>query len=688
MNFLNPLYLFALIAAAVPVIIHLLHRQRVKIEEFPSLEFVRKMLRKKTRRFKLKQLLLLVVRTLTVLFIALALARPTLMSGSAARGHLPTTAVIVLDNSFSMGRREANRVLFDVAREKTLELLDYFDRNDEVFILSAAAGGRAMNETGTGDVERLARLVSEIELGYAGTDIPGALARAATIVSESTNPNREIYLVSDMQRAGWRDLARKIDASGSGAKLLIVDLGEEIGNSFVKDLSFRIPSGTDALYMDATFGRSGGGSAQGRVAEVFLKGALLERTVFSPGEGAEERERFGLPPSAGLAWGEVRLAADKLEADDVRFFALMARTRRVGIVGDAYYIKTALSPEGGGLFRPVEIEEGTLSNEVLAGMDILVLSNVVRLLPMETEAVSQFVEGGGSVLIFLGNRVDTGAYNHNILPVLGDATIEGVYGGEGGYYAMERFEREHPVFARFKSDENPFKDIRFYSFMKVNPGGGNAIARFTDGSPAVVEVAERVVLFTFPAGDSWTDFPLAAQFLPFIHEVSLFLSSSMGFGENYTVGQEVVVRVARHEGDTALDGPTGTSFVFPQLVGHGQGYRIDPPAVPGVYFLKSADETLSVFAVNVDAAESDLAKISESDMASGIEGLDIRRIRGVEDLGESISVLRRGRELSHTFIWLALILLLVETVIASDLLDRFRGADDNDALEHLSKTKA
>ena len=683
MNFLNPLYLFAAITAAVPIIIHLLHRQRVKIEEFPSLEFVRKMLRRKTKRFRIKQLLLLIIRTLIVLFIALALARPTLMSGSAARGHLPTTAVIVLDNSFSMGRREANRLLFDVAKEKTLELLDYFDKNDDVYILAGAAGGRALSEVGTGDIARLKRLVSEAELTYAATDLAAPLRRAATIVTESSNPNREIYLVSDMQRAGWHDVVDKIDAAGSGARLLVVDLGEDIANSCVRDLSFRIPSGTDDLYMDVTFGRSGGGSVQGRVAEVFLKETLLERTVFSPGEGSDERERFRLPPASGLQWGDVRLAPDKLEADDTRFFALMARTRNVGIMGDAYYVRTALSPEGGGLFRPTEIEEGGLSDDVLAGIDILVLSNVVRLLPMETEAVSRFVEGGGSLLMFLGNRVDTGAYNRNLLPVLGDAAIEGLYGGEGGYYAIERFEREHPVFAKFTSDENPFEDIRFYSFMKVNPGSGNAVARFTDGSAAVAQLAERVMLFTFPADDSWTDFPLAAQFLPLIHEACLFLSSSMGFGENYTVGEDVVVRVARHEGEAALDGPTGTSFVFPQLVGHGHGYRIDPPSAPGVYFLKSADETLSVFAVNVDAGESDLGKLSDAEMGSDIEGLDISRIRGAEDIGESISVLRRGRELSHTFIWLALILLLAETVIASDLLNRFREADDNDAFEHL-----
>jgi hypothetical protein len=683
MNFLNPIYLLAAIAAAVPIIIHLLHRQRVTIQEFPSLEFVRKMLRRKTRRFKLKQLLLLLIRTLIVLFIALALARPTLISGSAARGHLPTTAVIVLDNSFSMGRREYNRVLFEVARERTLELLDYFDRRDHVFILTASAGGRAVNEAGTGDMERLARQVAEVELSYGATDLVSPLRQAVTIVNESMDPNREIYIISDMQRRGWRDVVEKIDASASGARLLIVDLGEEIPNSCVRDLSLSMPSGTRALYMDVTFARYNSKTPQGRVAEVFLKETLLERAVFSPGDADEERKRFGLPPAGGLAWGDVRLAGDNLEADDVRHFAVMARTRRVGIVGDSYYIRTALSPEGGGLFRPVEIEEGTLSGERLAGLDILVLSNVVRLTPVETDALSSFVEGGGSVIVFLGNRVDTGAYNRNLLPLLGDASIDGVYAGDGGYYSIDRFEREHPVFAKFESGENPFRDIRFFSFMRVNPGKGNVIARFSDGSPAAVHLGERVVLFTFPADDSWTDFPLAPQFLPLIHEVNLFLSSRMGFGENYTVGEEVVMRVGRPEGEAALEGPTGTSYVFPQLVGHGQGYRIDPPPVPGIYFLKSAGETLSAFAVNVETAESDLTKLSRGDMNSDLTGLDATWIGGVEDIGESISILRKGRELSRALLYTALVLLLLETVIASDLSLRFRGAENEDAVEHL-----
>ena len=117
MSFLNPLYLFAALAALVPLLIHLLHRQRARIEAFPSLEFLRRMMRKKSRRFRLKQILLLITRILILLLIALALARPTVTGGRVVRGHLPTTAVIILDDSYSMLRRGDGLTLFDLARK-------------------------------------------------------------------------------------------------------------------------------------------------------------------------------------------------------------------------------------------------------------------------------------------------------------------------------------------------------------------------------------------------------------------------------------------------------------------------------------------------------------------------------------------------------------------------------------------
>lgn len=680
MSFLNPLYLLAGLAALVPLIIHLLHRQRARIEVFPSLEFLRRMMRKKTRRFHLKQILLLIVRTLLLLFIALALAGPTLTGGRSVRGHLPTTAVIILDDSYSMQRTGSGSQLFDEAVERTLDLLDYFGRADDVHMLTASKPSRNLIPAGVSDVEGLRVVLRETRCANRVTDVASPLRQALSILQESSKPNREIYIISDMQKTGWEGLEDELDAGDLDIKVLAVDMGNEDANACVKDIAFRIPAGTDNLEMEVTFKRFNSENTQGRVAEVFLKDVLLDRAVFSAGESSVEEETFSLPPSEGFLWGEVTMAEDRLPIDDRRYYAVPSRKRVVAVLGDAYYARTALSPEGGGGFRPVDIEEGTLSRENLAAVDVLVVSNVSRFSPLEVDAISEFVMAGGSLLVFLGSSVDIGAYNRNLLPRLGDMRIEGASPAGGtGFYTIERFERGHRIFDKFKVGTNPFSDARFYQFMKVRAGGGYTIASFSDGSPAMVEVSDRVMVVTSPPDVSWNDFALTSQFLPVLHETLLYLSSKARLSRSYDLGEEILIPSSPAEGEVVLDGPTGVLRHFPEAGGRSAGFPIPSPEEAGIYFLRTDRETLSVFAVNVDTSESDLTKVDFGQVKSKLRNFDLRQATRVEDIGESVSLLRQGRDLARTLLWAALGLVVLETLLASGFWQRLKPTGDEDA---------
>jgi hypothetical protein len=704
MNFLNPWYLLAALAAAVPLIIHLLHRQRARIEVFPSLEFLRKMMRKRTRRFRLKQLLLLVTRTLLLLCLALALARPTLTGGRAGRGHLPTTAVVILDDSFSMMRQGDGGNLFDLARSKTEEVLKYFSQGDEVHLLTASSPSRDLSQAwATRDASRLHDRIGELSCSDTPTDFASPLEAAATLLAKSTNPEKEIYIISDMQKVGWDGVQGVVGDEKSAAKALLVSLGESDANNCVEDVGFRIPSGSDDLEMDVTFTRFNSSEGQGRVAEVFLAGSLLGRAVFAPGDAAREKETFRLPPSQGFEWGEVALAEDRLKIDDKRYFAVPSRRRVVGVVGDAYYISKALSPEGGGNFTVVGMDEGAITRESLSRLDVLVISNVARLAPLEIDAIVGYLGGGGSLLVSMGSNVDIGDYNRNLLPRIsggeagagtdsaavgaeaGGVRIEGLVRGsaggeEQGFYSVDRYDRGHRIFSKFKADTNPFADARFYTFMKIRPGRGHVVAYFTDGSPAIIEVGDRVMVFAGSADVAWSDFVLTPQFLPIIHEALLYLSSRARLSQAYNVGEEITVRTGTRSGEAFLQGPTGSQRLFPEAMGEGMGYRIASPGQPGVYFLTSAGETLSVFAVNVDTRESDLTTAAPEEIASKLKHFSVKQVAAPEDVGESISLLRKGRDLSRAFLWAGLILFLFETVLASNLSFRFARTDGQDAL--------
>jgi hypothetical protein len=683
MNFLNPLYLLAALAALVPLIIHLLHRQRAKIQVFPSLEFLRRMMRRKTRRFHLKQILLLIIRVLLLLFIALALAHPTITGGRAVRGHLPTTAVIILDDSFSMLRRTGDTHLFNLAKQKTLGLLEYFDRSDEVHVLTGSSPSRNLVENGTRDAERLRGRVDKIFGTNLITDIAAPLKHAVSILNESANPNREIYIISDMQKKGWDTLDEPLAEVEEGAKVMLIDLGDEDANACVKDISFRIPAGSEDMEMEVALERFNTADMQGRVVELFLMGEFLDRTVFSPGEFSRESETFRVPAQESFLWGEVRMATDKLEIDDTRYFALPSRRRVVGVVGDAHYIRTALNPEGGGSFEPLEIEEGAVSRESLSRVDVLIVANVARFSPLEIEAISEYLAGGGSLLIFMGNMVDTGVYNRNLLPRLGRVTLEGPSeAGRSGFYTVERFERGHAVFDKFKSDESPFSDARFYQFMKVKPSGGRVIASFSDGSPAMIEVNDRVMLFASSADMAWNDLVLASQFLPIVHETLLYLSSEARLGRSHTPGDEILIRASGSEGEIILDGPSGAVRHFSETLGETDYYRITSPDDPGIYFLRTERETISVFAVNVDASESDLTKVGFDWVATQLGNFDVTRVAAEDDMGESVSLLRKGRDLTRIFLWAGLVLVVLETLLASNVWRGLRQDQEEDALTH------
>jgi hypothetical protein len=252
-----------------------------------------------------------------------------------------------------------------------------------------------------------------------------------------------------------------------------------------------------------------------------------------------------------------------------------------------------------------------------------------------------------------------------------------------GFFTVDRFDRGHRIFSKFKPDASPFGDAHFYTFMKIAQDGAKAVASFSDGAPALVEISDHTMIFASSADITWSDFVLTPQFLPILHEVLLYLTSGMPVSQAYPMGEEIVVRAARGAaGDASLEGPAGTLALFPEAVGAAMGYRIAPPREPGVYFLKSGEDTVSVFAVNVDARESDLTKIAPAEAQARLKGFETRQVGEGDSIEESVSLLRRGRDLSRTLLWAGLVLLAAETLLASTLSIRFSKPESEDALQN------
>jgi hypothetical protein len=137
MTFLNPFLLFGLVAAALPLLIHLLNLRRLNTIEFSSLRFLKELQQTRIRRFKIRQILLLIIRTMTVVFLVLAFSRPAIEGNLAGPigTNARSTMVVLLDDSPSMTVRSERGVIFAQALAATREIGSLAKAGDEMYVL-------------------------------------------------------------------------------------------------------------------------------------------------------------------------------------------------------------------------------------------------------------------------------------------------------------------------------------------------------------------------------------------------------------------------------------------------------------------------------------------------------------------------------------------------------------------------
>src|SRR5438067_7058180 len=219
LGFLAPLFLGGLALVVWPLLAHLTRRDKATPTPFPSLMFVRRLPQPTTRRRKLRDLPLLLLRVLALVLLAAAFARPLL--DSARRRALPGAGgrelVVLLDRSYSMGTPGRWARAQDAARRALATL----GPNDRASVILFNGSPAVAAERVSGAAARSAVDTAHVTAGP--TRYAPALARAAQILGASPLPRREVLLVSDFQRSGWRPTAAS--PLPAGARLTWADVG-------------------------------------------------------------------------------------------------------------------------------------------------------------------------------------------------------------------------------------------------------------------------------------------------------------------------------------------------------------------------------------------------------------------------------------------------------------------------------
>ena len=201
MTFLNPLVLLGLAAAAIPVILHLLNRRKLRTVEFSSLRFLKELQNTSLRRLKLRQWLLLVLRTSLIIALVLSFARPVIhgnvagIFGSRAR----TSMVMVVDDSPSMTVRTERGMVFDRAREAASRILALAGDGDRIAVLPLSTLAPGASTPAYEQAEVAKSVLQRLEPSQIARRFSEAVPAIRAVVQASRDANREVYLFTDAQ---------------------------------------------------------------------------------------------------------------------------------------------------------------------------------------------------------------------------------------------------------------------------------------------------------------------------------------------------------------------------------------------------------------------------------------------------------------------------------------------------------
>jgi hypothetical protein len=605
-------------------VLHLLKREPEARVKFAAVKLLKKAPVEHTQKRHLRELMLLALRITALILLAFAFARPFFASG-AAIGSAGVT-VVALDTSYSMSAPGT----FERARQIAKEAIDRAPAADLVGVVTFDDDAAIVAKPG-GDRVLAAAAIDQAAPGYGATRYRAALSAASQLLA---GRHGTLVVVTDLQENGWDAGDRAVVPEGT--TISVADVGAPPANlavTSVRPLADRIV---------ATIHNGGSRPRDARVHLKIDDRAAGDATVSLVPNQSADATFAGTPRGAAAA-----VTVDDPEgiaADNIRYVVLGGTGRPSVLVvtgsGDltreAFYVQHALAAgtPADAAFQVASVGGGQLSSwsdDRLAAHAAVIVLSTRGLERRGRELLSAYAQAGGGLLIAAGPDVD----GDIIADVFGPGStlrIVTVDGTRPATRTLAPADVRHPVFQAFSGNAATLGLVKFHHAARIGGSGCQTLARFTTGDTALVECPAgdgRALVIASDLDNKWTDFPLHATFVPFLHEAVRYLASARGHASEYLVG----------------DAPAGVK------------------KAPGIATLReggSAGGATRRIAVNVDARESDPSRMSVEEFRSAVTHL--------KDAGGSEARVEARQQEDRQHLWQYAMALMVLLLAAEGLL--------------------
>lgn len=732
MDAVNPTLLFGVLAAGIPIVLHLVMRQQPRHLEFPALRFVQVRQTANRRKLQLRHLILLLLRIAAVCLLAAALARPSFKSsGVIGDQEAPVAAAIVIDTSPRMAYKSENQTRLEAAQETALwllkqlpaeSLLAVFDsaRSQAVFQVDQGAARSRVERMETIDVPRPLWEVIEQAAELLQKGEPGR---------EEMPQRKELYIFSDLTKAQWDAPAaaplRARLAEMTDLGVYIIDVGAKDPQNFALGEP-RLSSESIARHLPWSIAtevsRIGQTGNKKKDVEVYLLNESGQpekrgRESLELADGQTQGAEFQIGAlETGTHQGYLRLVGgDGLAADDRRWFTVDVKPPwKVLIVAAppaqsrTSLLTQAIAPaafrqSGRARFECDVASFADFAQQPLEEYAAICLFDPPKLPEADWELLAQYADSGGGVALMLGESFEPAANEESaaqrLLP--GKIGKRPAFYPDGDSYLIISNE-QHPMMAKFRPLKGtvPWETIPIYKYWQVShmAEGVATLAVYRYGLPALLERAVgkgRVLTMTTPVEDfeapadrRWNRLATQPGNWPYVVLMDQMFSYLAGSTEgqlNYLAGETAVLRLPAEQrlssyllttprGDTLRQSADPTQRAI--IVGdtdHVGNYRLTSGGEEGGF-----DRG---FSVNLPATASLLERTDEAGLKEVFGDVAFQLARDRAEIDRHISTGRVGREL------FPLLALLLALVLAGEhlLANRFYGERSRQSKKRTSK---
>ncbi|EMR04578.1 vWA domain-containing protein [Cesiribacter andamanensis] len=664
MNLLAPGFLYALAALAIPIIIHLFQFRRVRRVFFSNTRFLEQVKQMSQKKRQLKHLLVLLCRLAFLFFLVLTFARPYIPGPHQADAR---RVDIYLDNSYSMTNEVEEGVsAFDVAITYANAILGAYPQGTRFRLVT---NGFEAGEQYYYTPEVIRDKLTELQLSGRGRTLEEIIDRLQILPAEDRSEQREIFLLSDMQRNSWSADISPIASDSTNRYFLVPLAYQQHKNLYIDSVYLEKPyylPGTNNTLVARVVNT---GSA---TEEVPLKLAINDRqmastTISVPAKGKQE-VKFPLNFSIDrLSQARLELVDYPVNFDNEFYFALRK--------GDPVHVLELTEQAGTGpvnrvfsdttLFRIRSREASNFTFSELGWADLVVVNALQQAGSALASALQQYVEEGGSLLYIPHAQAQ-----------------ESVIAGIASRLAVQTTQAENSIRLAAPDMNNPFFEGVFeesstrFTMPQARPvvswaGRADNVLSLQTGGPFVGQ-SGKVWLVASPLQDAYTNFHRHALFVPVMYKIA-FGSKNISNPLYYPTTQSIFeVQVAEQAPETVFRMRREGEEIIPAQRLANRQLMLDVPAYslnPGFYQLQADDSLVQLLAFNHDPAESIPEQLQPEELEEGAAAFS--HIQLLNDAARNAETAELNANFGAVMLWKWTLLLALLFLLCEVLLIRF-----------------